>query len=525
MVHQKSASRLSGIGLQTPGTRLLANGIPGPDGIFLAAFDQLYLHADLAIMALDPNPTFILDAHLLAALTIHVQIILRNDLSQPGILTIPGVVHHHRPLVDGEEGIFLFIDTLLLQWLVEIRQRVEVCRQAFTVDGILGTGSIVEPLPGETKPLESLGIELDDDGIRRRIKANSLRQFEILFVGEAIKAHRLGQVILEKALVLDVALPLIGIGLTAQMGFAILTSPTGQETDPWSPLKVGDEVLVAAELGRAIFLGEGRELEPSGQLHHHILPRPHVTIGLEDWVADGVTNGVWLGDRAIEQGNGVVTLEVGGIRQDQVTKIHHFRMEGIDDHQEGDLVLSVLVLGLEHFLHIGRVHGGVPTHVGHEEDQRIDAIGILVHCVGDHHVHQPMVGNGRFPGVGLVDTLWAPFLVNYQVLGGRWKAQRQRLQRSIRRTVLGGLVWRRHRFRVRSLGAETAGAIDGAKKDLQQMNSPRRLHTVGMRGDAAHGVHRHRPTDKLVVLAPCPIGPLRLDFDALLEGDVRHFQG
>ena len=84
-------------------------------------------------------------------------------------------------------------------------------------------------------------------------------------------------------------------------------------------------------------------------------------------------------------------------------------------------------------------------------------------------------------------------------------------------------VRRRRRPRERRLVAEAAGAIDRAEQDLQQVQHPAGLEAVGMRRDAAHGVHRHRPPDGLVVAAAGRVGPRHVERDLLLEGGVRQF--
>jgi len=45
-----------------------------------------------------------------------------------------------------------------------------------------------------------------------------------------------------------------------------------------------------------------------------------------------------------------------------------------------------------------------------------------------------------------------------------------------------------------------------------------------MRRDAAHGVHRHRPADYLVVGPAVHVGPADRQLDGLVERDLRHFQ-
>ena len=88
-----------------------------------------------------------------------------------------------------------------------------------------------------------------------------------------------------------------------------------------------------------------------------------------------------------------------------------------------------------------------------------------------------------------------------------------------------GTVRRRRRARERRLVAEAAGAIDRAEQDLQQMQHPAGLEAVGMRRDAAHGVHRHRTPDGLLVAAAVGIGPRNVERDLLLERGMRQFAG
>ena len=63
------------------------------------------------------------------------------------------------------------------------------------------------------------------------------------------------------------------------------------------------------------------------------------------------------------------------------------------------------------------------------------------------------------------------------------------------------------RLREGRLVAEAAGQIDRAEQDLQQVQRAAGLEAVGMGRDAAHGVHRDRPADHLLVPAARPVGP------------------
>ena len=81
------------------------------------------------------------------------------------------------------------------------------------------------------------------------------------------------------------------------------------------------------------------------------------------------------------------------------------------------------------------------------------------------------------------------------------------------------------RLRIRRLEAKAAGAVDRADQHLQQVQRPRRLEAVGMGGDAAHGVERHRTPDKALMLLAVHVGPRLVDEDRLVEGDARDLGG
>ena len=75
----------------------------------------------------------------------------------------------------------------------------------------------------------------------------------------------------------------------------------------------------------------------------------------------------------------------------------------------------------------------------------------------------------------------------------------------------------RNRARIGRLEAKTAGAIDRADQDLQQVQGARRLEAVGMSRDAAHGVERHRPADHALVALALHVGPGLLDDHLTIE--------
>src|SRR5205085_1886391 len=79
-----------------------------------------------------------------------------------------------------------------------------------------------------------------------------------------------------------------------------------------------------------------------------------------------------------------------------------------------------------------------------------------------------------------------------------------------------GGTWTRERRFV----TEAARAIDRAEQDLQKMQRTAGVKSVGMRRDAAHGMHRNRPAHHGFVAAARPVGPRLRVFDRALERRV-----
>ena len=204
-------------------------------------------------------------------------------------------------------------------------------------------------------------------------------------------------------------------------------------------------------------------------------------------------------------------------------------MECIDHHEERDSVFAVGILGPQHVLHRLRIHAGIPCHVRHEQNQRVDGIGISGNRVGDHHVHKAMRGDGRIPGIRLVDADRLSVAIDREVFRTRRESERRPAERRVGgiddvEPVLRKLV-RRNRLRIRRARAEVPRPVQRAEQQLDKVQCPARLETVRMRRYATHCVHGDRSADKLVMFSTVPIGPFRLDLDRFLERDMRHLQG
>ena len=133
----------------------------------------------------------------------------------------------------------------------------------------------------------------------------------------------------------------------------------------------------------------------------------------------------------------------------------------------------------------------------------------------------------RFPGKRFVDPLRLAFTIHEQVFRSKWISKMRPCKRlaglymfrSAMRPWMG-----RRRFRIRRLVTMAARAIDGADDRLQNMQCTRRLETIRMGGDAAHGMKAHRPSDHDLVLLALHVGPRLLEDNLFLKrhaGDFR----
>ncbi len=174
------------------------------------------------------------------------------------------------------------------------------------------------------------------------------------------------------------------------------------------------------------------------------------------------------------------------------------------------MYVAVFILVVEHLAHSHRVHGRVPRHVGHEDQQRINRVGIAAPGVGDDVVHQAVHGQRMLPGERLVDAHRAAILIHEQVVRFGRPAERHAVQRRIRldrQRRVRRFCARRNGAREWCLVAETAGTVDGAEQRHQNRQRADGVETVGVRRQPAHGVKGHGVAgDGVVFLAP-GVGP------------------
>ena len=134
----------------------------------------------------------------------------------------------------------------------------------------------------------------------------------------------------------------------------------------------------------------------------------------------------------------------------------------------------------------------------------------------------------RIPAVSLVEALRGSLRVDQQVFGRGDEAQRRAGERRVG-LHLAGLAGRLHAGRRRlgewRLVAEAARHIDGAEQDLQEVDGAAGLEAVGMRRDAAHGVHGDGAPHHLFMVAAEMVRPRNVERDLLLEGGAGQFGG
>src|SRR5215468_7952652 len=115
VVQEESIPGFWRIRRQGPGPLALADGVPGPDRVFVYAVHQLHLHLDAGMMADDPGPIVVGKLETLGGLPVHVQFVAAMDLPQPRVLRTPGMVHGHRPLRDGVQPKLVRVDRRLFE--------------------------------------------------------------------------------------------------------------------------------------------------------------------------------------------------------------------------------------------------------------------------------------------------------------------------------------------------------------------------------------------------------------------------
>ncbi len=219
-----------------------------------------------------------------------------------------------------------------------------------------------------------------------------------------------------------------GLGSPRRCSRAVLAAPAHQEADARLRLEVDDEVGVVAELARALGRGEGGELQARGQLDQHFLERLALAGGRHDRHAHRVAPARRTrrsAGRACSSRRGARgrwCRAAPGRRRPTVShwKASHTTRNGILYSPFSSLRLSISRTAIVFMRR-------VPRHVGHEDQQRVDAVRVAAPRVGDHVVHQAVRRQRMLPREGLVDADRRAVGVDRQLVRVGRKAQRRRV--------------------------------------------------------------------------------------------------
>ena len=186
------------------------------------------------------------------------------------------------------------------------------------------------------------------------------------------------------------------------------------------------------------------------------------------------------------------------------------------------------VLVGQHAHRLAGVHARVPGHVGHEQEQDLDRVGVAAPGVADHRLQHAVDRQRRVPAERLVDPDRRAVGIEQQILRPAREAQRRAGQRLAGLDLVGPAERARPGragARVGRLVAPAARHIDAADQQLQHVQRAAGLEAVGVGRDAAHGVHRHRPAEEAGMLLAACIGPGLLDEHRPLERDMADLGG
>ena len=456
----------------------------------------------------------------------HIERVLPVDLAQPGVLAAPGMVHRRGALGDGVEGIFGRIDEAFLEGRIPDGQRRHGLHQP--VAQMLGRLVVAAAEGGGAEAGERFAIELEGVVLGRVGEADLHGEIGPGGVPGLEIGGLLGNLRRPESAVFDVARDLVGIGRAAAVAAAV-AAPARERADAGAALVAGHVVGVVAIKRRALGIDHAGELQPRAEVEQHRLEAAHARVAgagrLHHRPADRIGDQIGLADRAVEQRDGVVALQIGGVGQHQVGEGDHLGGIGVRDDDLRDDVVARGVGARQH-LHDGAgIHRGIPGHVGHVEEERLDRVGIARHGVRDDHVHHPVRGERRLPGEGLVDAQRSALGVNREILRPARIAELGAVERQAGGDPVVRLRLRGDRAGVGRLEAEAAGGLHRAEDQLQHMQRPAGLEAVGMRRDAAHGVDRDGPAQHGLVAGAAEIGPGPGQGDGAFEGDFGQLGG
>src|SRR6516162_8084802 len=275
MIDQESFAELRRRRIEIPGAGALADGIPGPHGFRVDSLHQLGGDTDAALTARQPYPVVLCQAQRPPGRPVDEQSVVAEDLPQPSILRVPGMVHLHWPLRHRVQRKAPTFAPRFLERRVPKRQRVEIGRDPLAM--CLGRHHLPVPAAGEAEALKRLDIELQYDRLGSIDESHRNRGFEISLVGVLEIPLVFGQLMLPKATICDVALELTRIGRPMAGLLTLGATPAAERSDARPTLVIDDVVGIASRVTRRPFRrGKARQPESCTDLDQYILKRPDI---------------------------------------------------------------------------------------------------------------------------------------------------------------------------------------------------------------------------------------------------------
>ena len=309
------------------------------------------------------------------------------------------MVHGHRALGQGVDVVTFGSRTVAI---VPDRQR------RHGVDDPLAQMVRGLPFPaafgGKLEAAQRFDVEREEIGLRRIVERVLHGPVLIVAVPRLEIGGFLRNVRDEEAAVFDIAIQLVRVCVTAARLPARRAAIAKERAHAGAAHVIGDVVSVVGVFLAAVVVDESRQAQLCAKLAKDRLKAAHVAVRLNHRPADRVGRGIRFANGPVEKRYAVVPFQISGIRQDQVRVGDHFGAIGIRIDDAGDDVVAVFVLVRQHLHHAADIHGGVPRHVGHVHEQRVDLVGIARVGVGNHHMHQPVARHGVFPCERLVDA-------------------------------------------------------------------------------------------------------------------------
>ena len=297
------------------------------------------------------------------------------------------MIHRHRPLGQRVDRVFDRIDVTILERRIPDRQRVH--RDLDAPAQMLWRLAAPYAFGGKLELAQRFDVKLEDVGLDHIVKAH-LHRPVLIFIAEGfVIGGVVGDMFHPEAAIVDIGLQLVGVHFTPAMIGPIPTEAR-QRADARAADVVGDVIGVILVFRAAVFVHKAGHAEPRAQIAEHRLEAAHVAVRLHHRPADRVRHRVAFADRAVQQADAVVTLQIGRVGQDQVGVGHHFGRIGIRIDDAGDDVVAVFVLVGQHVDDAGGIHRRIPRHVRHIHEKRVDLVRIARMGVRDHHMHQPM---------------------------------------------------------------------------------------------------------------------------------------